>query len=718
MRFLLLASSAISLALPSLAAAQEAPPAGAPDAGEDARGNAIVVTARRLDLARDAIDPSLGANVTALDREALDIQPGGADRAMKGVLLQTPGIAQDSDGDGDIHIRNEHGNVQYRLDGITVPNSFAGFGAPVDPRVAESIEVITGALPAQYGLRTAGIVSLKTRAQGFDFDGDLGLYGGGNNTLQPSFTLRDGVGRFNYFVSGSYLTNDQGISNPTASRKAIHDRTKQYRGFAYLSDVLDDHSRISAFGGTSVGDFQIPNTPGLTPTFAFNGRTTFDSAELDQNQKQQTHFGVLAYQFSGETIDFQVAPFVRYARAHYTPDPDDGQLLFNGVDTELTQASTAYGVQADSAWKGWDGHTVRFGGFWQHDKTRTDSLNRVFALDPSGSQASDVPITIPVLQRALGNTYSAYLQDEWKLSDALTINYGLRYDLFDGIVREHQWSPRASIVFHPVDGFTLHAGYARNFTPPPQELITGGTLAAFAGTTGAAPTLTADPVRAERQHSFDIGVQQVIGGRLTLGLDAYYKLARNLLDEEHFGSTLIQSPFNYDKAKGWGVEFSANYEHGPVEAYVNVARGQQKARRVVSNQFFFEPDELAYIDRHYIFTDHSQKWTASGGGALTLHDGLGKLQPSIDFIYGSGLRAADPAGIVPNGGTQKGYVQVNAGIMQVIGGGGEDKNWSVRLDVTNLFDKHYLIHDGSGVGAGQPEYGPRRAVFAGVRKSF
>lgn len=710
----LLATTALCLSFPAIA--QTAPPPPAADSDDPQADAAIVVTAKRLDAARDAIDPSLGANVTALDRDILNIQPGGADRAMKGVLLQTPGIAQDSDGDGDIHIRNEHGNVQYRLNGITVPNSFAGFGAPVDPRVAETIEVITGALPAQYGLRTSGIVSLKTRAQGFDFDGDVGVYGGGNSTFQPSFTLRDGIGSLNYFVSGSYLTNDQGISNPTPSKKAIHDRTKQYRAFAFVSDVLSDSSRISAFGGTSVGKFEIPNTPGLAPSFTLNGRNTFDSAKLDQNQEQQSHFGVLAYQYSGSALDVQVAPFVRYARAHYTPDPQGGQLLFNGVDSELTQSSTAYGAQADAAWKGWDGHTVRFGGFWQHDRTRTNSINRVFALDAGGNQASDVPIVIPVKQGAVGDTWSGYLQDEWKLAETLTFNYGVRFDLFDGIVREHQWSPRASLVWHPDGGFTLHAGYARYFTPPPQELIAGGTLAAFAGTTGEAPTLTADPVRAERVHSFDIGAQQVIGS-LTLAIDAYYKLARNLLDEEHFGATLIQSPFNYDRAKTWGVEFSANYESGPVEAYVNLARGQQKAKRIVSNQFFFDPAELAYIDRHYIFTDHSQKWTASGGTALTLHNGLGKLQPSLDFIYGSGLRAEDPNGIVPNGGTQKGYVQFNAGVMQVLGDS-EEHNWSIRVDVTNLFDKKYLIHDGSGVGAGQPEYGPRRAFFVGVRKSF
>ena len=115
---LFLCVSAIALVAPMAGHAQAEP--GPDDGDQAATGNAIVVTARRLDEARDSIDPALGANIYSLDRAALDVQPGGADRAMKGVLLQTPGISQDSDGDGDIHIRNEHGNVQYRLNGITV----------------------------------------------------------------------------------------------------------------------------------------------------------------------------------------------------------------------------------------------------------------------------------------------------------------------------------------------------------------------------------------------------------------------------------------------------------------------------------------------------------------------------------------------------------------------------------------------------------------------
>jgi outer membrane receptor protein involved in Fe transport len=713
LRTALLCTTLLTFAAPAFA--QDAPSTADQPAADDE--NQIVVTAQKLDAARDRIDPAIGANTYAIDRAQLDVQPGGADRSLKGVLLQAPGVSQDSDGDGDIHIRNEHGNIQYRLDGVTVPQGYAGFGALVDPRIADSVEVLTGALPAQYGFRTAGVVNLKTRSDGFDFDGDVGLYGLGNGTIQPSATIRDGIGSFNYFASASYLQNDQGISNPAPTRDAIHDRTRQYRAFGYTSYVPGDRDRLSAFGGWSHGSFQIPNTAGLTPQYSFLGRTSFVSALLDQYQLQTSAFAVLGYQHSGDRFDLRIDPFWRHARAHYTPDPDGGNLLFSGVDTDLTQSSTAYGVQADAGYKLDDNHQLRAGLFFQHERTGTDSVTRVFPVDGAGMQTSDVPLSIPIGQIVAGDIFAAYLQDEWTPTDTLTVNFGLRYDRSDAHVSEDQWSPRFGVVWKPGQWTTFHAGYARYFTPPPLEIAVAPNVAAFDGTTNEFSVKTAGTVRAEREHNFDVGLQQFLTPRLSLTVDVYYKRKTNLLDEEHFGSTLIQSPFNYAKSKGWGVEAGLNYESRTVEFYANLARGQQKAKDIISNQFFFDPAELAYIVDHYIFTDHSQKWTGSAGGALKLEDGLGKLTPALDLIYGSGLRAEDPNGVIPNGGTQEPYVQVNFGIAQEIGDASEHA-WTVRLDVVNLFDNAYLIHDGSGIGAGQPEYGPRRAVFVGVRKSY
>lgn len=714
--FLLGAATAALIPVATVAQTVNTGTAAAPTTAPADEPQAIVVTAKRLDAARDAILPSLGASDYAISRTQLDKQPGGADTNLVQVLLQTPGVTQDSY--GAIHVRNEHANLQYRLNGVIVPESISGFGQTFDPRIANTVELITGTLPAQYGYRTSGVISLKTRSGQFDNGGDVGFYGGSRGTLQPSATIQGSSGGLNYFASGSYLQNDLGVENPTPSRNAIHDRTRQYRAFGYASKIVSDTSRLTAFGGTSIGFFQIPNNPGQTPAFTLNGKSTFNSALLDQNQREITHYGVLAYQYAGGAFNFQIAPFVRYSQTRFTPDPHGGDLIFSGVADRSRLSSLTAGVQVDGSYELSTSHTLRFGVFFQNERTRTLVTSRVFPIDNNGNQTSDVPLSITDTGGRNGQLYGVYLQDQWSLTPTLTFNYGARFDAIRAYTREQQISPRANLVWKAGADTTFHLGYARNFTPPPQELIAAPTLALFAGTTKAPEINTADPVRAERENYFDGGVQQKLLPGLKVGIDAYYKLKRNLLDEGQFGAALVLSPFNYAKGYAWGVELSANYTRGPLDLYANVARGQEKGKNISSSQYFFGPNERTYIANHYIFTDHSQRWTASGGASVTIHDGIGTLVPTVDFLYGDGLRASDPAGIVPNGGKLPSYFVGNFGIAQNIDGPGILKGLSIRFDVTNVFDKVYLIRDGSGVGVGAPQYGARRGFFAGIRKKF
>lgn len=708
---LLLAASAPAIA------AETAPPVGnsRETSADPAPVGEIVVTGRRLDAARDSIAPALGASDYSFNRAMLDKQPGGANISLAATLLQAPGVTQDSY--GAIHVRNEHGNLQYRLNGIIVPESISGFGATFDQRIASSIDLITGTLPAQYGYRTSGVINVKTQSGAFDNGGEVGIYGGSRGTIQPSASIHGSDGHFNYFASGSYLQNDIGVENPTPSKSAIHDQTKQYRGFVYLSDILSESSRISAFGGTSIGRFQIPNVPGQDTAFTVNGVSDFDSAKLDLNQREVTHYGVLAYQYAGEKLNFQVAPFVRYSQTRFTPDPNDGDIIFNGFADAARLSSLAAGVQSDGSTKLGASHTVRFGLFFQNERTRTAVTSRVLPVD--GIRDPTIPLSIFDRGGRNGQLYGAYLQDEWSVTPKLTINYGARFDIVRAYTSEQQLSPRVNLVWVPSNAVTLHAGYARNFTPPPQELIGAPTLALFDGTTKESSHI-ADPVRAEREHYFDAGIEIRPARGLKIGLDSYYKLKRNLLDEGQFGSALVLSPFNYAKGYAWGVELSANYTRGPFDVYANVAHGQEKGKAINSSQYFFAPDELAYIQNHYIFTDHSQDWTASGGGSVTIRNGAGTLVPTVNFLYGSGLRKADPNPLtaIPNGGKLPAYFTMNVGIAQNFTGPGPLKGVTLRVDVANLFDKTYLIRDGSGVGVGAPQYGARRGIFAGVTKKF
>lgn len=684
----------------------------------------IVITGRRLDIARDSITPSLGASQYTFDKEALEKQPGGTNLTLNKSLLQAPGVVQDSY--GVIHVRNEHANLQYRLNGVIVPESISGFGTTFDPRIASSIQLITGTLPAQYGYRTAGVVNFKTQSGLLGNGGEAGIYGGSFGWIEPSAMIQGSTGNVSYFLSGSYLRNDLGIENPLPTRNAIHDRTTQFRPFGYVSDILSDTSRIAVFGGSFIGHFQIPNVTGVGGDFTVNGVSSFDAAKLDQNQREITHYAVATYQYAGDALNFQVAPFIRYSQTRFSTDPNHGDIVFNGFADAARLSSLAAGVQADASQQLGADHTLRFGVFFQNEHTTSKVASTVLPVDCSFSvdpdcdpvQTSDVPFTIIDASHKTGQLYGVYLQDEWKLTPTLTFNYGARYDIVHAFTHESQLSPRANLVWNAAPLTTVHIGYARTFTPPPQELIAPATVALYNFTTKQSEIQAGDPVKSEREHYFDGGVEQRFNGGLKLAIDAYYKLKRNLLDEGQFGSAVVLSPFNYAKGYAWGVEISGNYKHGPIDLYANVARGQEKAKNIVSAQYFFAPDELAYIKDHYIFTDHSQKWTASGGGSYTIKDGLGTLVPTADFIYASGLRTDDPAGIVPNGGELPGYWVFNAGIAQNFDGPGVLKGVTIRADVLNLFDKKYQIRSGEGVGVGAPQWGERRGFFIGINKKF
>ncbi|HVE07402.1 MAG TPA: TonB-dependent receptor [Paraburkholderia sp.] len=666
----------------------------------------VNVNAQRLDQARNGLLPETGSSVYRITSEDIHNLPQGENTPLNQVLLQAPGVANDSF--GQVHVRGDHADLQYRINGIQIPEPISGFGQSLDTRIIDQVNLLTGALPAQYGDRTAGIVDIHTKTGDTGDGGAIDVFGGSHQTLRTSADVYGSKGDFSYFFSGSLGVNNLGIEAPTASPSPIHDHTRQGDAFGYMSYLINPLTRVSVMLGTAANQFEIPNTPGLAPQFTLAGTPSFDSANLNETQSELNNYAVVALQgTNGAAFDYQVALFTRYTRTQFNPDPV-GDLIFNGVASNDFHNDTANGLQADTTWRLNSKHTLRAGVQFQQEHAQFSDTVSVFPTDADGNQSSDVPLTLQDSSSKTGYLYSAYLQDEWKITSKLTLNYGLRYDGMDEFVSAHQLSPRIGAVYTLTPTTTVHAGYARYFTPPSFELVSSETIGRFAGTTNAPEVTQNDPVQPERDDYYDIGVTQRLGSDVTVGLDAYYKKAHNLLDEGQFGTALIFAPFNYQYGRVYGVEFTANYKHENVSAYLNVAYSRAQGKNIDSAQFNFGAAELAFISSQFVFLDHDQRVTASFGGAYTWHT----LTFTADGIVGSGLRSG-----FANTDKLPLYAQVNLGVIEHIKAPMVGKV-DVRASVINTFGRVFEIRDGSGIGVGAPQFGPYRAFYAGVTKYF
>ena len=726
-----------------------------------------------FDQARGNIFTTVGTNSDTIGHDTIQDLPGGTNQSVEQVLLQLPGVSQDSAASGLLHVRNDHANLQFRINGVLLPDGVTGFGSIFDTSFIGSMSLVTGALPAEYGLRTTGLVDITTRTDLFNNSGSVGVYGGSHGTITPTIeyggtfgstcptstststltykapaSASDCFAGVQYYFTGRYTQNTVGIENTTPAYNAIHDFTQQDRGFAYMSAIVDPTTRVSLIAGTSYNNFQIPNVPGAPTNPAVPsafGVTNFNSATLNENQVEKTQFSVLSLQKSAPGFDGQLSYFTRYNELRFTPDPV-GDLLINGIASDVGRISYANGIAGDGSFKLNESHTLRAGFSVSAEQATVENTSLVENLDPTGTFGVEPPIGITDNVSQLGWLAGVYVQDEWKVTDQLTINAGLRFDQMDQFVSANQFSPRLSFTYKPFENTTFHAGYARYFTPPVLVEAAPVNTALFNNTTGAVPGQN-DPVLPERSHYFDAGVDQKFKfgcgsdpkscSTLELGVDAYYKIATDLIDNGQFGQALVLSAFNYARGYNEGIEFKGKFTSGNLQVYGNVAVAQQRANDPVSNQFLFDNTtplatlggmtELQFLQTHFIYTDHNQFVTASAGALYQFcgrpataaeafgDDGLSwcGVKLSADMIYGSGLRAGDA-----NIGTVPAYTQVNIGIKREFLLPNDPKPMTIRFDVVNLFDTIYEIRDGSGIGVFAPQFGPRRGFFLGISKKI
>ncbi len=664
-------------------------------------------TALSLPISATMIHAPNGVSITGANKYTMTAQdisnlPKGENATMADVLTQMPGVALDQN--QQIHIRNTEGpQFQYEINGVMVPfdiNTNPPFLSMLNPMFIKSISLLDGILPSRYSYATGGVLNIETKDGCEAPGGSVSMYGGQRDTLQPSFQYGGCDGKFSYYLSGLYNRSNSAFSSATPAPDAIHNHTDQGQGFGYFAYDLNPTTRLSLVTSVSASDNQLPNQPDLPVEFKLTGAPYIPSSDINSYLDFRDYLGMLALNGSPTPdLTYQLAYSAHYISQDFQPD-NVGELLYQGV------ASTAFHSDLDNTLEGdltykWRNHTLGAGFYLGEYGVEADDNSLVFKVDSNGDQiAPFTPVRVINNVNKINLLSGIYVQDTWQITEKLRANAGVRWDRLSGFTYNNQASPTINLVYQPWLDTTLHGGFARYFQVPSFQGISPGAPQAFAGTTGLAGFGTVTP-ETEDDYEWDVGVVHQVMKHMTISEDAFYEYNKRYLDTGQFGDVPIFAPFNYKHGYIWGTETAVSYNTENLSMHASTTIGRNLQKGVATGQFNFDPDELGYINRHYIVLDHQPLYGASGG--ITYN-----WKPyvfSISTIYSSGLRGdfADleslPNVIQIDLSGQRSFQIPHLG--EVID----------RITLLNVADRTNLIRPAEGIGIFQSAYGPRLTVY-------
>ena len=149
--------------------------------------------------------------------------------------------------------------------------------------------------------------------------------------------------------------------------------------------------------------------------------------------------------------DFQLSLFQPLLPARLPARPD-GRF---DVQRHLHRGPTGksrHGVQGDGSWKVAANHTLRGGFLAQRERATTQTNAQVLPVDATGALIHRRAPGVLFGLDEIGWLYGVYLQDEWKVSPTVTLNFGGRFSAYNYSIYEYQFSPRINAVWQPNDG--------------------------------------------------------------------------------------------------------------------------------------------------------------------------------------------------------------------------------------------------------------------------
>lgn len=687
------------------------------------------------------------------------------DKATKGKFTNTnandskeytkgaAGVADDSA--GQQHVRGEHTDLTYVVDGVPLPDTLSGKqGSIVVPSTIQNFEILTGAFAPEFGGQTAAVFNITTLPNQRNSKSEFDIEAGSYQTRSGAVTLQGPIGaKCSYVLNISSDRTNAALEPHQPDHLDTHNAGSNQSIFAKMRTFTSSDSSLTLTVSRSPDSLEIANRTGLGPTFAsvgqgygFLGLRNADGSRPDANGSSalgagnlllpnQQDAGVDIYQHEVNefaTLDYkrrwgaasqaQVAitllhsgqfvenrnPLVNLANL-----PVDSSIEYNPI----SQRNVHHVQFVGSFTRETRGHQLKSGFTWDEQSGRENyqiipasqlALDALAALSPSlapagfNSGVTDIngnpvytltSLTSPTLfVNRKGSYRAAFAQDTWKLG-RLTSNYGVRFDSYRQSQDLGQGAVNSSLL-SPRLNFAYQASGRTQLRASYDKIFNTPPLAQGA--------IVGQQITPELVDQYDLGMSQDLGHRQAINLAYYYKKIKNQVDVGLLipGSDVgLYSGVSFDQGAVHGIEFSYNQDApktGGFDYYFNLSYSAAKPNGK-DNTGADVPD----------YNDHDQRITIGTGLAYSWRDGT---SAAFTVQHGSGLSSSivDPT---TNKRTPRTEVDFRlASSDKLLGGHG-----SLSLDVTNLFDQRTVINFQSAFSGTRFMPGRRIALSANLK---
>jgi hypothetical protein len=522
---------------------------------------------------------------------------------------------------GEVHIRGQHAEYTYYVDGVPVPSGISGsLNELFDPSIVNNINFVTGAWDAEYGNKNSAVVNVTTRIPPGGFHFSASAYGGSFNSNGQTLSLSTNAGKWGFFASGTRQETDM------RREPVVYDTTDNRGAVNFSNHGLD----WFAFG-------KVRYTPDADDIFDLNGnwsqtkfQVPYDSTGgvfLQDNQKDVNSFLNLGWRHlfaprGDESVrdEFFAGAFYRHGSLNYVPGADDTPSFVFFPDT-----LTPYNLQEDRSFNTLGAKVdytlhVRHGLEFKAGilASRTTGHEDFETVDSAGNPG---PASNSDLQ---GWDAGVYAQTAWSPAEWFELRAGLRWDNHNAPFAgtQSQVSPRVRLNFFPSPSNTIYLYYGRQFLPTNVEDLRAITSTAQGGV-ATVPTLP------QRDHVYEAGYIHRFPYGVVAKLAGYYKDSRPGIDDNTVPGSSIVTSVNLAEAHITGIEAVLEVRpKGPVTGFVNLALNHAYGAGPVTGGFFPADNPVGFFD-----LDHDQRLSGTLGITYDAH----QLFVSLSGIYGSGL---------------------------------------------------------------------------------